>query len=51
MNTIIKIAILIIIFATGYTMGQGHYPLDFDGNKVITGNDVKTALQHLTSKQ
>lgn len=51
MNGLLKLIILLVVFGAGFTLGQGHKLLDFNGDNKLTNRDLKTVLDHLTIKR
>jgi hypothetical protein len=47
MDSTIRLLIVILVFCLGFTLGQGHRPLDFNGDGHITGKDWSWCVEHL----
>jgi hypothetical protein len=47
MDTALRIAICLLIFAAGFTLGQGHGLLDFNGDGQVSRQDLKDATDRV----
>lgn len=43
MGTFEKLLVALVIFALGYTLGQGHKPLDYNGDGRLNAADFREA--------